>query len=404
MSRTSRATRRGLKPRQPQKASAASSPREQVILLAGQGQYPQYANLGVFREQAEAYVNSPWVYLCVSKIARDLSRAELNVLRRVDERREQIVNHPLELLLERPNPHQSRLELLEAFAGSLLLTGNAYLFLAGEGGGLPAELLVLRPDRLRVVAGADTGAIIGGYLYEVNGTQVPLAAEEIIHWKLWNPLNDFYGLSPLEAGALDVTSDMEMARWNRNYFGRDNAVPAGIVNIKAAVDNNTYQRIVEDWKALHGGPERRTAFLRGADLSYQEIGTSQKEMDFLAGRQFHKETVLQLFGIPPGMLDKNATEANAQAGSAFYTENTLYPLMVSLAAKLTHGLCPFFGDDLVIEPTDIRNRDRAAERADITTASAILTINEIRQQFYGLPPVAWGDRPATGSAAVGTAG
>src|SRR5262245_34811908 len=70
--------------------------------------------------------------------------------------------HPLLDLIRRPNPRQDGASFLEAVTSHLLLAGNAYIeavTLSGEGGaqGNPQvrELYALRPDRMRLVPGAD---------------------------------------------------------------------------------------------------------------------------------------------------------------------------------------------------------------------------------------------------------
>ena len=64
--------------------------------------------------------------------------------------------HPVLELLRRPNPGQGRAELFEALFGQILLSGNGYLEAVGVvEEGVPAELHVLRSDRMNVVPGAD---------------------------------------------------------------------------------------------------------------------------------------------------------------------------------------------------------------------------------------------------------
>jgi HK97 family phage portal protein len=64
---------------------------------------------------------------------------------------DEIVEHPLLDLVERPNPRQAGATFLETLYGYLLLSGNAYVELV-EGGEGARELHLLRPDRVTVVA------------------------------------------------------------------------------------------------------------------------------------------------------------------------------------------------------------------------------------------------------------
>jgi hypothetical protein len=66
---------------------------------------------------------------------------------------------------------------------------------------------------------------------------------------------------------------------------------------------------------------------------------------------------------------------------------------VRIAQKVSQELLPFYGDDLIAEFDDIRPTDTQARLDDIRTAYPLLSINELRAQYYQLPPVSWGDVP-----------
>jgi HK97 family phage portal protein len=341
--------------------------------------------------QAEAYTRSPWVYLAVSRIAEAAAMTPLHVYRRTGEQRIAVERHPLEDLLHHPNPFTSRFELLEQTVGFLELTGNAYWYLAGENG-TPAQIWPLRPDRVSIVP--DERDYIRGYIYAVGGVQVPLEAVEVIHFKRWHPLNDYYGLSALQAAALTIQTDRAMAEWNRNTFGRDNGVPAGVVTVPTMTPDADFKRIQAEWRASYGGTQRKTAFLRAGEVTWQSIAHTHTDLDFLAGRSANRDEILNVFGVPVGLVSDNATEANAKVAERTFIERTLYPKLVRLAAVITADLLPFWEADAVAEFADIRPTDQQARLDEIETAYPVLSVNEIRAQYYHLPPVAWGDVPA----------
>lgn len=116
--------------------------------------------------------------------------------------------HPLLDLLMRPNPRQDGPALLEAVYAHLLLAGNAYIeAVSADGqGGAPRELYALRPDRMRVVPGSDGWPeayeyTVGGRAVRFDQTNTP---PPILHLSCFNPLDDHYGLSALEAAAVAV--------------------------------------------------------------------------------------------------------------------------------------------------------------------------------------------------------
>lgn len=361
--------------------------------IAAVAQHHHYAwpNLATTQAQALVYQQSPWVYVAVNRIVEAAALVPLHVLRLQGETQQEVIRHPLEVLLDAPNPYLSRFELFEQTIGMLELTGNAYWFIGGDAVGRPAQIWPLRPDRVSIVP--DTETYIRGYIYEIDGQRIPLEAAEVVHFHRWNPANDYYGLSALEAARLAVSSDRAMAEWNHNTFGRDNGVPAGIVNVKEFVSDTDFERIKREWRQSYGGPQRRTAFLRGGGIEWHNIGLSHTDLDFLQGREAHRDEILNIFGIPVGLVSDNATEANATVAERMFIERTLWPKLVRMAQKITQELLPFWPGDYVALFEDIRPTDMQARLDEIRTAQAILSINEIRQRYYSLPGVDWGARP-----------
>jgi len=352
-------------------------------------------------EQGTIYQQSPWVHVAVSRIAEAGALVPLKVYRMDGEQRLEVVNHPLELLLDQPNPHLSRFELFEQTLGALELTGNAYWYIAGDALGNPLQIWPLRPDRMTIVP--DRMQYVRGYVYEVDGKRIPLEAVEVVHFKRWHPANDYYGLSALEAARMAIETDRAMSRWNKNTFGSENGVPAGIVNITDFVSDGDFERIKREWRSSYGGAQRKTAFLRGGTVQWQNIGLSHTELDFLKGRLAHRDEILNIFGVPVGLVSENATEANATVAERQFIERTLWPKLVRLAQKITQEMLPFYPGTHIAEFEDIRPTDVQARLDEIRTAQNILSINEIRQKYYDLPPAPWGAKPVgMMDASVGT--
>ncbi len=350
-----------------------------------------WPNLAETGAQTRIYQQSPWVYIAISRIAEAAALVPLHVYRLRGEERLEVERHPLEVLLDAPNPYLSRFELLEQTVGMLELTGNAYWFLAGGAAGVPTQIWPLRPDRVSIVP--DPEHYVKGYLYELDGQRIPLEVAEVVHFKRWHPTNDYYGLSTLEAARVAVSSDKAMAEWNRNTFGQDNGVPAGIVAVKDYVSDADFERLKREWRQSYGGPQRRTAFLRGGGIEWQNIGLSHTDLDFLKGREAHRNEILNLFGLPVGLVSENATEANARVAERMFIERTLWPKLVRLSQKITQELLPFWPGEHVAEFEDIRPTDTQARLDEIRTAYPLLSINELRQRYYHLPPAQWGDLP-----------
>jgi hypothetical protein len=163
--------------------------------------------------------------------------------------------------------------------------------------------------------------------------------------------------------------------------------------VKESVSDTDFERIKREWRQSYGGPQRRTAFLRGGDMQWQNIGLSHTDLDFLKGREAHRNEILNIYGIPVGLVSENSTEANATVAERIFIERTLWPKLVRIGQKITQELLPFWPGDYVAEFEDIRPTDAQARLEEIRVSYPVLSINEIRERYYRLPAVEWGALP-----------
>ena len=196
---------------------------QSLVALTGGGE-ASWSRRGFVSLATEGFIRNPVVHRCVRMIAEAANAVPLAV----EEGGRRLGEHPALALLKRPNPRQSGAELMEAVYAYLQTAGNAYLEAAvieGEVRGL----FCLRPDRMRVIAGRDGWP--GAYAYSAGGATRTLSQEaapipKVLHLALFHPLDDHYGLSPLEAAQQSMDIHNAAARWNKALL--DNAArPSG---------------------------------------------------------------------------------------------------------------------------------------------------------------------------------
>ncbi|MGE0036997.1 MAG: phage portal protein [Xanthobacteraceae bacterium] len=314
--------------------------------------------------------------------------------------------HPLIDLVTRPNPRQDGPTLFEALYGYLLLAGNAYLeavTIDGEGGASVRELYALRPDRMRVVPGSDGWA--EAYDYSAGGRTVrfdqgarPLPP--ILHLASFNPLDDHYGLSPLEAAAVAVDTHNAAAKWNKALL--DNAArPSGALVYAgpegAVLSDSQFDRLKQELEQTYQGAMNagRPMLLEGG-LDWKAMSLSPKDMDFMEAKHAAAREIALAFGVPPMLLGipGDNTYANYQEANRVFWRSTVLPLVNRTAAALTQWLAPAFGDDVRLAVDTDRIEALSADRAALwerVTGAPFLTVNEQRAAV-GYGAIAGGDR------------
>lgn len=342
--------------------------------------------------QAELYPRLSWVNISVSTVAQTAAGTRLSIKKRSSEKLDDVENHPFEMLLQHPNPLQSRFELLESTVAHYRLTGNAYWWLNRlNENSPPAEVWMIPPSRMKPVPDGNMG--LRGYLFD-TGTgrqELPLEPWEVVHFKSFNPVSLYVGLSPIEALATVAIGDLAMQKWNTNHFAKDNAKPQGILAYADNINDTDWAKMKHDMLEQHGGTKRRLMMMRNVGkggVEWVATNVSQKDMEFLAGRTFNKEEIFSVFA--PGlasMLAVNATEANSRTGKATLMDMVVYPALSAMAEKITNDVLPAYGEDLVAEFDDVRVADRMLELQEQQAFERVHTVAEVREKFYGDQPL-----------------
>ncbi|MEX0969552.1 MAG: phage portal protein [Paracoccaceae bacterium] len=298
------------------------------------------------------FAGNPVGFRCVKLIAE--AAAAVPVIVQDAERRYEL--HPLMSLMQRPNPAQGMAELLENLYGQLLLTGDAYLEAAtDESEGVPAELYVLRSDRMQVVPGPDGWPIAYEYAvgakkhrFDLRGGFAP-----VLHVRSFHPQDDHYGLSPMQAAASALDVHTAASRWSKALL--DNAArPSGAIIYKGAdgmgaLGNEQYQRLVDELETHHQGARNagRPMLLEGG-LDWKPMGFSPSDMEFQKTKDSAAREIALAFGVPPmllGLPGDNTYANYAEANRAFYRLSVL-PLVSKTMGALSAWLGEAFGDGL----------------------------------------------------------
>lgn len=333
----------------------------------------------------EGYQKNAIAYRCVRMVAEAVASVPLSVRDSAGDA------HPLAQVLARPNPDQSLSELIEAFIGHLQISGNAYLELVAVDG-RPREIAVLRPDRVRVIPGADGWPL--GWEHGDGSNKRRLWREPVsgcspvLHLKLFNPADDHYGQSPLEAAATSVDIHNAGGAWNKALI--DNAArPSGALVYRGSpgaerLSEPQFERLKAELSAAHTGAANagRPLLLEGG-LEWTPMSLTPAEMDFVEARRAAARDIALALGVPPMLLGVpgDNTYANYKEANVAFWRVTVLPLVAKLCAALEHWLSPWAGQPVTVvanqDAVPALNSEREALWSRLSAAE-FLTLDEKR--------------------------
>ncbi|AJY47235.1 phage portal protein [Martelella endophytica] len=268
-----------------------------------------------------------------------------------------VSEHPLLSLLKRPNGRMCGADFFEAMFGQLLLSGNAYVEPILLDGAL-REMHLLRPDRVRVIEGRDGWP--EAYEYRTGTHVARFAAESegltLLHMRLFHPLDDHSGSSPLAAAQMALDLHNAASVWNKALLD-NSARPSGALVYQPKDGGNLteeqYERLKQELEEGYTGPVRagRPLLLEGG-LDWKAMGLTPRDMDFTEARNGAARDIALAIGVPPMMLGipGDNTYSNYQEANRAFYRLTVLPLIARTAASLTTWLSPIYGEGLRLEP------------------------------------------------------
>jgi HK97 family phage portal protein len=164
---------------------------------------------------------------------------------------------------------------------------------------------------------------------------------------LFHPLNDHYGLSPLEPAATGIDLHNASGAWNKALLD-NSACPSGALVYTAKdgqLSPEQYDRLKAELEESFQGAKNagRPLLLEGA-LDWKAMAFSPKDMDFIAAKHVAAREVALALGVPPMLLaipGDNTYSNYAEANRSFWRQ-TVLPLVNRTAKALSGWLAPGF--------------------------------------------------------------
>ena len=378
-----------------------------TVMINKMSPYSAHSNKDYKTLSKEGYQDNAIVHRCVQLISNSASAVELCVY----QGEQKLENHELLSLLKRPNPLQSGVEFFQSLFSYLLISGNSYILRDSDQIKKPNELYLLRPDRIKIRS--NTSMIPESYNYIIDGVEInrygvdpTTGMSQIKQIKLWSPLDDFYGLSPLRASAYNIDQH-NLAGLHNVALLKNGCTPSGMLKfvptdetgMSTQLTDDQRARLLEDLEGRFMGSRNsgRPMLLEG-NFEYTQLGLNPKDMDFLELLNLSAREIALCFGVPAqliGIPEAN-TYSNMETAKLGLYEETIIPLLNRVESDLNEYLAPLYDGDISVKydlnsiPAMAEKTKRLYENVMNGVTAGIITRNEAREKL-GLEAINGGD-------------
>lgn len=348
-----------------------------------------------YRLYLDMYYNHPIVAAAINKIAKVATHTGFDFVPR--DSRSKVKSREYKTCKEFFELQGDFIGELRKVYRDLLIFGDAYLNVIYSRSRKPIRLKRIAPWTIHIKANLKGHVEFYVQKNPMYGDEEPIKffPNEMLHFRIDDPGNDLYGMSPLESIKTAVTADLYASNWNKNFF--KNGASTGTIMV---VKDATIDEIERNKRWLEenytGTDNAHKPLILTGDVEVHHSVMNHEEMSFLQGRQYLKNEILAVLDVPPAKIGEmgSANRSNSKEQDKSFRSESVAPLQWVVESVISDQLLrQILGvKDTVFQHSQADIRD-AQEQMNLWvdgTQNGILNINEVRGKL-GLAPIDGGD-------------
>lgn len=271
------------------------------------------------------------VHACIRVIADGIAGLSLKLYREGANGKEQVFSNYATVLINEPNPYQTKYDFTVFMVGALALRGNAYAFINRDANYLGTSLHPISPDYVTPVL-AD-----GQLFYKISAKGYPsvIPATDMLHFKglcLDNPL---IGVSPITLHAETLGIDLAAISGNAGVY--KNGVLKFLLTSEQQIKPEQAAPLKQSLDDVIDGASRSTVLPNG--IKMERLSLSPDEAKYLETRKFDAEEIARIFGVPASMIGaKDGIKSSVEQEYQDFYARTLMSYAINIEQELARKL------------------------------------------------------------------
>lgn len=285
--------------------------------------------------------------------------------------------HPLQKLIDTPNPLMSGRVFRQLCQIHLDLLGETYMVLDTNPAGMPVRMWPIPPTWIKQIPTETQPS----FRVEVDGASFDVPTENMLVIRDPNPSDPYgrgTGLGYALADELDIDefAAKHVATWFHNK-----GMPDMLISLEGA-SRPLLEEAKRRWdNATRGFAKAYRTHWTGAKLDVKRLDTAFKDMALIDIRAFERNTIVQVFGVPPEKLGiiENSNRSTSESAQFIFASDVLVPRAELWRSELQSRLVNRFDPRLILDYESPIPGDREFKRSVVQAFSEMFTIDEIRE-------------------------
>lgn len=256
---------------------------------------------------------------------------------------EKVGPSPFWTVLRKPNHYQTRIQFLEQWILSKLLSGNAYIALERDNRGIVNTMYVCDPCKVQPLV-ANNGAVyyqLGVDTLNTINEPVIVPATEMIHDRMECLFHPLVGIPPIFACAATVGLGNSIQSQSQTFFANA-AQPGGMLTAPGRISDDTAERLKKLFESRFSGANIGRLFVGGDGLEFNPIALAAEASQLVEQLQWSVEDVSRAFHYPVYKLDNSKLPPysgnNIQTIQMQYLSDCLQKHIESIEELMQFGL------------------------------------------------------------------
>ena len=336
-------------------------------------------------------MNIPALFACTQLISDGVASLPIVIKKKSARGKTSVVkSHPVGDLFDDKNNILTKFDILKLIVQSVILRGNAFVYIERTNEGLPKALRFLESSDVTIVYTKERNELY--YQVPMLG-KMRVKPSDMLHFKK-NTYDGVHGISLLNFAKRTISIASATDNQSESFF-KNGGNLSGVIKSQNVMSAKQRHEILSSWASTYSNGSNGVCILPFG-MEYQPISISSKDAQQIESRQFNVEDICRFFNVNPVLLGlaNHSSYSNLEDVQNDFLVHTLQPWITMIENELDRKLLNNAETNLkiILDTNSVLRANKQAQANYYSTmiSSGILSRNEARKDL-GMNEVEGGD-------------